>query len=285
MPLIEEISADINSKEIINQQLQKIISDPIFAVSNILRRFLSFIVEETLAGHSNQLKEYTIGVKVLNKPTDFQPQKDAIVRIHAGRLRRALSHYYKKTGSEESIRISIPKGSYIPVFGDKSEELPEEYNELHAELAQVFKKSTVFAVLPFRHFEKDRVKAVFADGLGVQLSGVLTGFENISVIAYYSMRSLVDRVSDVKEVASAVGAHYVITGDMQSQEDCVRINVQLINTDTNEQTWSEMYECKLSASTMFDMQDNIVKQVTSSIGDYYGFTKRKPIKKLVMAVA
>ena len=96
MPLIEEISADDMSKEIINHQLQKIISDPIFAVSNILRRFLSFIVEETLAGHSNQLKEYTIGVKVLNKPTDFQPQKDAIVRIHAGRLRRALSHYYKK---------------------------------------------------------------------------------------------------------------------------------------------------------------------------------------------
>ena len=285
MPLIEDISADNNSKEIINQQLQKIISDPIFAVSNILRRFLSFIVQETLAGHSNQLKEYTIGVKVLNKPTDFQPQKDAIVRIHAGRLRRALSHYYRKAGSEESIRISIPKGSYIPVFGNNTEELPEEYNELHAELAPVFKKSIVVAVLPFRHFENDRLKALFAEGLGVQLSGVLTGFENISVIAYYSMRSLVDRVSDVKEVASAVGAQYVITGDIQSQEDCVRINVQLINTDTNEQTWSEMYECKLSTSTMFDMQDNIVKQVTSSISDSYGFTKRKPIRKLIMAVA
>ena len=285
MPLIEEISADKMSKEIIHHQLQKIISDPIFAVSNILRRFLSFIVEETLAGHSNQLKEYTIGVKVLNKPTDFQPQKDAIVRIHAGRLRRALSHYYKKTGNEESVRISIPKGSYVPVFGDKPEEFPEDYNVLHAELPQAIKKSIVFAVLPFRHFENDRLKALFADGLGVQLSGVLTGFENISVIAYYSMRSLVDRISDVKEVASAVGAQYVITGDMQSQEDCVRINVQLINIETNEQIWSEMYECKLSTSTMFDMQDHIVKQVTTSISDYYGFIKRKPVKKLVMAVA
>ena len=109
--------------------------------------------------------------------------------------------------------------------------------------------------------------------------------EGLSVIAYYSMRCLLDRISDVKEVASAVGAQYVITGDMQSQEDCVRINVQLINIDTNEQIWSEMYECKLSTSTMFDMQDNIVKQVSSSISDFYGFTKRKPIKKLVMAVA
>src|SRR6476620_10252975 len=107
-----QISSDTCfSNDAINQQLQKILLDPIFSVSDILKRFLSFIVEETFAGHSNQLKEYTIGVKVLNKPIGFNPQQDAVVRIHAGRLRRALNQYYKNAGAAESLRLSIPKGS------------------------------------------------------------------------------------------------------------------------------------------------------------------------------
>ena len=89
------------SKDQIYQQLQTIFADPTFAVSDILKRFLSFITEETLEGRSNQIKEYTIAVKVLHKPFGFNPKEDAIVRIHAGRLRRALRQYYKGNGANE----------------------------------------------------------------------------------------------------------------------------------------------------------------------------------------
>src|SRR6478672_4614225 len=97
------------SKDEIRQQLKKIFSDPIFSVSDILKRFLSFISEETLDGRSNQIKEYTIGLKVLNKTFGFNPKEDAIVRIHAGRLRRALANYYRTVGASDPIYISMPK--------------------------------------------------------------------------------------------------------------------------------------------------------------------------------
>ncbi|MEJ0082744.1 MAG: hypothetical protein WDM78_17730 [Puia sp.] len=73
------------SEDLIYAQLHKIFLCPVFAVSDILRRFLSYIIEETLGGRSNTIKEYTIAVNVLNKPISFKPQQDAIVRIHAGR--------------------------------------------------------------------------------------------------------------------------------------------------------------------------------------------------------
>ncbi|HEY6977526.1 MAG TPA: FlgO family outer membrane protein [Chitinophagaceae bacterium] len=272
------------SRDEINQQLQKILLDPVFAVSDILKRFLSFIVEETFAGHSNQLKEYTIGVKVLNKPVGFNPQQDAIVRIHAGRLRRALKQYYKNAGAVESIRLSIPKGSYVPVFGDNSGEILQEETETgYSESAP--NKSKVIAVMPFRHFEKDATKILFADGLGVQLSTVLSGFKNLSIIAYYTMRRMAESSLDIKEIASALGAQYVITGDIQSQKERVRVNVQLINTETSEQVWSRMFEFRLTAANMFDAEDNIVREIVTMFEDHFGLFVKKTTQVPVIAVA
>src|SRR5450755_2739729 len=112
-------TAGLFTEELVLNQLKKIFLCPAFSVSDILRRFLTYIVEETLGGRSNTIKEYTIAVNVLNKPINFKPQHDAIVRIHAGRLRRALNYYYKDTCVGDEIEISVPKGSYVPVFGSR----------------------------------------------------------------------------------------------------------------------------------------------------------------------
>src|SRR4030095_2034535 len=60
----------------------------------------------------------------LRKESDFNPQVDSIVRIHAGRLRRALKEYYYEEGKDDPIMISIPKGSYAPNFKLNSEKTP-----------------------------------------------------------------------------------------------------------------------------------------------------------------
>src|SRR5450631_3694096 len=112
-------TAGLFTEELVLNQLKKIFLCPAFSVSDILRRFLTYITEETLAGRSNTIKEYTIAVNVLNKPISFKPQHDAIVRIHAGRLRRALNYYYKESGLNDEIEISVPKGSYVPVMGKR----------------------------------------------------------------------------------------------------------------------------------------------------------------------
>src|SRR5664279_1300132 len=133
--------------------LLKVLADPIFCGSDILKRFLAFIVQEMLDGRSNQLKEYTIGVNVLNKPVDFRPQTDAIVRIHATRLRRALNRYYAGSGNEDLLRITIPKGNYVPFFYKAGS---IGYTEMHHDTPDGDKippdkltATVVAAVLPF----------------------------------------------------------------------------------------------------------------------------------------
>src|SRR5882762_2062108 len=100
----------------IDDQVDKISKSSILKNSPVLRQFLHFVVDETLEGKGERIKEYTIGTQVLGRKSDFDPQLDAIVRIHAGRLRRALNEFYSEEGKGDVMRISIPKGGYSPNF-------------------------------------------------------------------------------------------------------------------------------------------------------------------------
>ena len=73
-------------------------------------------MEKTLAGESADIKGYTVATQVLGRKADFDPNLDPIVRIQAGRLRRALEQYYGVQGKSDAVVIDVPKGSYVPVF-------------------------------------------------------------------------------------------------------------------------------------------------------------------------
>ena len=88
----KNILSDYSRKEIL-EEMNRILCSDGFARSSVLSNFLKFIVEETLKGNTDGLKEYTIAVNALGKSEDFNPQIDAIIRIHAGRLRRLLNEY------------------------------------------------------------------------------------------------------------------------------------------------------------------------------------------------
>jgi len=100
----------------IRQQLARILSSPEFHATDRVRDFLRFVVEEKLAGRSHRLKGYTIAVQVFGRSEDFDATNDPIVRIQAGRLRRALERYYLVAGVGDPILIDVPKGRYIPRF-------------------------------------------------------------------------------------------------------------------------------------------------------------------------
>ncbi|WP_221939336.1 hypothetical protein, partial [Mycobacterium sp. KBS0706] len=87
-----------------------------FSASERNRRFLRYIVDETLDGRADRIKGYSVGVAVFDRDTSFDPQLDPIVRIEASRLRRSLDYYYVAGGKDDEICITIPKGSYVPVF-------------------------------------------------------------------------------------------------------------------------------------------------------------------------
>jgi len=275
------------SKEVIYAQVQKIFKDAYFAKSDILRRFLLFIVDQTLLGHQHWLKEYTIGVKVLNKASNFKPQENGIVRIHAGRLRRALHNYYNSNGAFDSIYISIPKGRYVPVFEqiDHTNNIISNRSEIAVnENNKISGGNTAIAVIPFQHFTNNSMENLLADGLGLQLSTALMQSEKFSVIAYYAMRNLYEKITDMAALSSATGAHYIITGNIHIVENRVRIHSQLINARTNQQLSSWMHEGKLAVENIFELQDEIVKHILAELNPEK-FSGKKEQNVRVMAVA
>ncbi len=111
------------SPEAVRNQLSRILQSDGFAHARRMRRFLEFIVGETLAGRATQLCEYNIGISVFERDESFEPAVDPIVRNDARRLRQKLLEYYQRSRSEddgEGVIIDVPKGGYVPVFSSVS---------------------------------------------------------------------------------------------------------------------------------------------------------------------
>lgn len=90
-------------------------------------RFLRFVVEAALAGRQEQLKEYLVGVEVFDRNHDYDPHLDPIVRVDARRLRAKLKEYYENGGQRDALVISLPKGSYAPLFEYREMETAKTY--------------------------------------------------------------------------------------------------------------------------------------------------------------
>jgi len=101
--------------EDVRRQLNRVLSSPVFTSSERLRRFLEFVVERTLAGDGERLKEYVIGIEVFDRDARYDPRLDSIVRVEAARLRTKLTEYYAGDGRADAIVLTLPKGGYAPV--------------------------------------------------------------------------------------------------------------------------------------------------------------------------
>jgi len=98
------------------RQLQRILASSGFSRNDRLSRFLRFVVERTINGSGHELKETVIATEVFGRRPDYNPKRDATVRIEAGRLRARLNEYYLGEGKQDSLLIEMPKGGYSPVF-------------------------------------------------------------------------------------------------------------------------------------------------------------------------
>src|SRR5215472_17276105 len=107
---------DERKADAVRAHLEKICASTRFVNSHKLTQFLRLVVEEALAGRGSQIKEYSIGVEVYNRPSGYDPRVDATVRVEASKLRKRLSEYYSGEGQSDPIIIKIPKGHYAPVF-------------------------------------------------------------------------------------------------------------------------------------------------------------------------
>jgi len=104
------------STGVVEAALERVLSSATFGSSPGLRRFLEFVVRQSIAGEDDRIKEYTIGVEVFARGLRFNPRCDSIVRVEAYKLREKLLEYYRTEGSTDPVTISIPKGRYRPLF-------------------------------------------------------------------------------------------------------------------------------------------------------------------------
>ena len=100
--------------------LRHVLQSETFSNADSMRNFLEFIVEKSLAGRVDEIKEYTIATEVLGRSHDFDPKSDNIVRVQAHRLRKKLDEYYVQEGTHDPVRILIPSGHYYPEYHTNS---------------------------------------------------------------------------------------------------------------------------------------------------------------------
>jgi hypothetical protein len=110
-------------RELILEQLERMLASDTFAGAERSRVLLRFLVEYAVENQSDRLKEYTIGSEALGRGDSFDPRTDPIVRAEASRLRNRLERYYATNGVADTVVITLPKGSYVPQF--QSRAIPE----------------------------------------------------------------------------------------------------------------------------------------------------------------
>ena len=101
-PIIEELNTLLTSRP--------------FAKAERLKSLLSYLVHATLNNETARIKGYTIGVEVFERPADFDPQTDTVVRVTAVRLRNKLKQYYQALAQPAKVQIVLPARSYVPEF-------------------------------------------------------------------------------------------------------------------------------------------------------------------------
>ena len=103
-------------KAAIQEQVGRLLADSHFSQSRRFPSFLRYVVEKTLSGQEDALKERTLGVEIFGRRADYDTASDPIVRVTAAEIRKRIAQYYQDPGHESELRVSLPPGSYIPQF-------------------------------------------------------------------------------------------------------------------------------------------------------------------------
>jgi len=120
------------------------------------------------------------------------------------------------------------------------------------------------AVLPFVNISGEPEQEYFADGLSEEIITALSLVPWLFVIARNSSFSYKGLTIDVRKVGVELGVRYVLEGSVRRAGDRVRINGQLVDTETAAHIWADRYESKLD--NVFDLQDEITDAVVNAVG-------------------
>ena len=118
-------------------------------------------------------------------------------------------------------------------------------------------------VLPFANIGGDPSHEHFVDGVTESLTTDLSRIRNAVVIARNTAFSYKGKAVDLKQIGRELNVHYVLEGSVQRGGNRMRVNVQLIATETGNHLWAERFDKPLA--DIFDMQDEIVARLANAL--------------------
>ncbi len=264
--------------ETVRAELQRVLQSPTFADSGRLRKLLQFLVEETICGRGALLKEYLVGVEVFGRPESFDPRNDSIVRVQARNLRKLLDAHYAGEGQHAQVRISIPKGSYTPVFAyapvNGRRRLAKAFVAVAALLVlglgawagtHLYHSSGTasIAVLPFANLSGEPRNDYLAEAVSEDLTTELAKIPRLHVVARTSASRFRGGSIDAREVGRLLRVGALLEGSLRRSGDSVHVTAQLIGAGDGFHIWSESYERPVSA--LPSIQADIVASVARAL--------------------
>jgi TolB-like protein len=253
-------------------QLDRLLASDALANSDRLCRFLRYVVERTLAGEADRLKEYAIGVDVFDRDERYDPRLDSIVRVEAGRLRTKIEAYYNGHGREDAVVIWLRRGSYVPTFERREAIATAERPEaaavsgaprrtrrrglwlavagagvLAASLA-VWRvtpgsdgerptSQLTIAVLPFAQYSTDPASALLAARVTDGVSSELVRLGTLAVVSRTSTVQAAAGSKSLREVARTLGADVVMEASLVAEGGRVRVEARLVDAARDRKFW------------------------------------------------
>jgi len=285
----------------VRHQLERLLASPIFVGSARLRRFLEFVVEKSLAGEGDRLKEYVIGIEVFDRDAQYDPRVDSIVRVEAARLRSKLSEYYQGEGRDDAVVLTLPKGGYSPVI--RLEERVVAQPPAPADLAAAPAVATAVrspartkrvvvgaalllavvaawfavdapwrgrgedtprvAVLPFESYSGDEATRVLADRLTYGVTAKLVGAGTLEVIASTTSRQVASTSSRLHDVAAALDADVLIEANVTTQGDRVLVEARAIDSAGEQKFWVDSFASAID--DLDTLQHDIASRVAEAV--------------------
>ena len=130
----------------IRQQLERLVNNHAFRTSKRSVQFLSYVVEKTLEGAEDQIKERTIGVEVFGRSPAYDTNADHVVRTAAIELRKRLAIYYGEQQHRSELRMTLVPGSYVPHFFPPDSSSPTDHEALASALPEATPESTAIKI-------------------------------------------------------------------------------------------------------------------------------------------
>ena len=273
------------SPELILDQLKKVLASAGFSSSPRLCQFLIYVVEQTLSGRADNIKQYTVAVDGMGFSTGFDPQSNPTVRMHARRLRRELDRYFNRQGIADPIRIDIPKGSYVPIF--KRNQNPPS----HLKSGQVGRPAPgnatlddlrpTMAVMMFPCISPDEDCAYLGTGLTDEMIIALTKFKDFVIVGPLSKEDNSLSVPDIHNVGQQYGVRFVLEGTIQVQNETCQLKARLADTLSGHQLWGQTIDYNLQNGSLMAIEKEVVSQVVAAIADSYGVIPRILSKEIL----